>query len=123
MVPGQVVMIESQIPSVTPTELDARIKSGERLVLLDVREDHEREHCRIQAPAEVIDLHRAMSRIADRFPELALLGQPIVIYCHHGVRSLAVAQWLAAQGVKQVINLEGGIDRWSRQVDTGVPRY
>ena len=35
----------------------------------------------------------------------------------------AAAQWLAAQGVKQVINLEGGIDRWSRQVDAGVSRY
>ncbi len=116
-------MHEGAIPSVTPSELDALLRGGEGLVLLDVREDHERAHCRISAPEGVVDLHRAMSRIAGHFVELAGLGRPIVIYCHHGVRSLAVAQWLASRGVGGTINLEGGIDRWSRVVDPSVPRY
>ena len=50
-------------------------------------------------------------------------GRPLIVYCHHGVRSLATARWLVAQGIPDVANLEGGIDAWSRTVDPAVPRY
>ena len=47
----------------------------------------------------------------------------IVVICHHGVRSLSVANWLRNQGFEQAQSLRGGIDGWSREVDPTVPRY
>ena len=50
-------------------------------------------------------------------------AQPIVCFCHHGVRSLQVVAFLERQGFESVYNLAGGIDAWSLQVDPRVPRY
>ena len=47
----------------------------------------------------------------------------IVVHCHHGLRSAAAAEELRAAGFTRVINLAGGIDRWSIEVDPAVPRY
>ncbi len=49
--------------------------------------------------------------------------QRIIAVCHHGVRSLHVANWLRSQGFEEAQSLLGGIDAWSRQVDASVPRY
>jgi rhodanese-related sulfurtransferase len=48
---------------------------------------------------------------------------PVLVYCHHGVRSMHAAAWLAAQGLPGVANLSGGIDAYSREADPTVPRY
>ncbi len=47
----------------------------------------------------------------------------VVVYCHHGVRSLNTVAWLRRQGIENAVSLAGGIDRWSMEVDPGVPRY
>lgn len=47
----------------------------------------------------------------------------IVVYCHHGARSLSVVMWLREQGFANAQSLRGGIDAWSQQVDPSVPRY
>ena len=49
--------------------------------------------------------------------------QRIVVICHHGVRSLNVANWLRNQGFEQAQSLRGGIDAWARDVDSAVARY
>jgi rhodanese-related sulfurtransferase len=49
--------------------------------------------------------------------------QTLMVICHHGVRSLQVVSWLRAQGVENCFSVAGGIDRWSIEVDPGVPRY
>jgi rhodanese-related sulfurtransferase len=49
--------------------------------------------------------------------------QPIACLCHHGMRSLQVANYLAQGGFTEVVNLQGGIDAWSQQLDPSVPRY
>jgi rhodanese-related sulfurtransferase len=46
-----------------------------------------------------------------------------VVYCHHGMRSAAAADWLREQGFTRVRNLTGGIDRWSLDVDPATRRY
>jgi rhodanese-related sulfurtransferase len=51
------------------------------------------------------------------------VDQPVVVICHHGARSMQCAHFLQQQGVSPVINLRGGIDAWSAQVDATVPRY
>ena len=54
---------------------------------------------------------------------VASAAAPVIVYCHHGVRSMAVAQWLSAQGITNIYNLQGGIDAYSLQADKSVPRY
>ena len=47
----------------------------------------------------------------------------LIVFCHHGVRSLNVVHWLREQGVDACQSMAGGIDRWSLEIDSGVPRY
>jgi len=49
--------------------------------------------------------------------------RPYALLCHHGMRSEMAANWLVQQGFQQLINIEGGIDAWSHQVDPDIPRY
>jgi rhodanese-related sulfurtransferase len=66
-----------------------------------------------------------MREIAARRDEIetALTRGPLVVYCHHGVRSMAVAEWIAQQQPGQILNLKGGIEAWSLEVDPTIPRY
>ena len=62
-----------------------------------------------------------MRQIPSHLDELqaAVARGPLVVYCHHGVRSMAVAEWLAERGLAGILNLQGGIDAWSSEVDPG----
>lgn len=103
--------------TISPKELDARIKRGEGLRLIDVREPIEFELARIEG-AELLPL--------SRFNEWAHRLNPedeIVVMCHHGIRSAQVCTVLAREGFSRLYNLEGGIDRWSHEVDPSVPQY
>ncbi|APW59610.1 rhodanese-like domain-containing protein [Paludisphaera borealis] len=120
---------ESQ-PIENPSELAARairdqLAAGAPVALLDVREPAERAFASIPVPEGVVDLFVPMREVSTRLDEIreALAHGPLVVYCHHGVRSMAVARWLAAQGLGPIVNLGGGIDAWSIEVDPGVPRY
>jgi rhodanese-related sulfurtransferase len=84
--------------------------------LLDCRETFEYEAARIDG-GTLIPM-REIPTSLDRIPK----DQPVVVYCHHGNRSLNVALWLRRQGV-EASSLAGGIDRWSLEVDAAVPRY
>ena len=65
-----------------------------------------------------------MSELQERAAKLdAHRERSIVVYCHHGMRSLQVAMWLRAQGLADVQSMAGGIDQWSQTVDPSVPRY
>ncbi len=103
---------------ILPEELQRRLAAGEPARLVDVREPWEFEVCRI-AGAELIPV----GDIPAALPRLEGDEAPLIVYCHHGVRSLRVANWLRQQGVEQVQSLQGGIDRWSREIDPSVPRY
>lgn len=86
-------------------------------VLLDVREDDERETASIRP-----SLHIPMNLVPSRRAELPT-DREVIVYCHSGTRSLMVAGYLEAHGVERVANLDGGIDAWSRRIDPAVPRY
>jgi rhodanese-related sulfurtransferase len=86
-------------------------------VLLDVREAWEVEFARIEGA-----LHIPMAQIPARAGELDP-AKPIVVMCHHGMRSRQVAQWLLGQGFADVSNFDGGIAAWSAHIDPSVPRY
>ena len=104
----------------TPGEVKARIEAGERLHLIDVRQPEEYAICRING-SDLIAMNTVPAALQD-LEGKADEGTLIVI-CHHGVRSLNVANWLRGQGVSSCQSMAGGIDRWSLEVDASVPRY
>jgi rhodanese-related sulfurtransferase len=85
-------------------------------VLVDVREDWERAICAIDGAIAL-----PMQEIARRVGELPR-ERDLVIVCHSGRRSAAVASWLGQQGFR-AHNLEGGVDAWARTVDPSMRRY
>ena len=85
-------------------------------MLLDVREDVEWRIGHIPG-ARLVPL-RSLPSVLGTLP----VAREIVVYCHHGTRSRAATELLAANGYR-VSNLVGGIDRWSREVDPSIPRY
>jgi rhodanese-related sulfurtransferase len=102
---------------ISPTELAARLKRGDAIHFIDVREPEEYEVAHIEE-AELLPLSNfyAWSRTLDTEEE-------IVIVCHHGIRSAHACELLAREGFKKLNNLTGGIDLWSQEVDPNVPRY
>ena len=50
-------------------------------------------------------------------------GRRVVVFCHHGGRSLRVTNWLRQNGFPTALSMAGGIDAWSQQIDAAVPRY
>jgi len=100
-----------------PRELKERLDRGEKLLLVDVREAWEYAQCRIEG-AELIPMGTIPSNLQKLDAE-----EDVVCYCHHGVRSMDVVNWLRGQGVASAKSLAGGIDRWSAEIDPAVPRY
>ena len=96
--------------SLTPKELAEKQKKGEKLFVLDVREDDER------AAGHIPDtLHIPMGSVPLRIHEIPE-DIPVVVYCKAGGRSLRVAEFLATSGRTNIINLEGGVTRWASEV-------
>ena len=94
-------------------------------IVLDVREPWELQTASVQADGFTV-LPVPMREIPGRVAELLeSLGadHPIACLCHHGMRSLQVANYLTQSGFTEVVNLQGGIDAWSRQTDPSVPLY
>lgn len=104
---------------VSVVEVDALQKSGESFVLLDVREQHEYDATRINGSVLI-----PMSELGERVAELEPhKDEHIVVHCHHGGRSLQVTHALRQAGFTNVQNMAGGIDAWSLEIDSSVPRY
>jgi rhodanese-related sulfurtransferase len=64
-----------------------------------------------------------MREISQQFDRLEETIPLMIVFCHHGVRSLTVVSWLREQGLAECQSMAGGIDAWSREVDRTVPRY
>ncbi|HET7876993.1 MAG TPA: rhodanese-like domain-containing protein [Methylomirabilota bacterium] len=102
---------------ITPQQLKAKLDAREPLVLLDVRDDWETRLCRLEH-----SLHIPLEEIELRMEELNSQDE-IVVYCHHGIRSAAVADFLRRLGFARAVNLAGGLDLWARTVDPTMRRY
>ncbi len=104
------------IRQLSAPDLEALLKSGTAIELVDVRTEEERTIASIDG-----------SRLLDQAYHDALLlrdrNTPIVFQCHHGVRSQHAAEYFRREGFRNLYNLQGGIDAWSVLVDTSVPRY
>jgi len=114
-------LTETALPlEVTPQEIQRRMAAGEKLALLDVREPGEFQLARISG-AELIPMRTVPAELSRLDAQAD--DTPLIVFCHHGVRSLNVVHWLREQGVATCQSMAGGIDRWSLEIDPLVPRY
>lgn len=105
------------IRQVSATELKNRIGNEPQLFLLDVREPNEFAYASIKNSV-LIPLNQIPQRLGELNPQ-----QDMVVICHHGVRSQQACMYLANAGFENIANLTGGIDAWSCDCDSSVPRY
>ena len=103
--------------TITARELAAWLGQADAPVVLDVREPWEVATASLPGSLAI-----PMREIPGRLAELPA-GRPIVCLCHHGMRSAQVGMFLERQDFDSVINLTGGIDAWSHDVDPSVPTY
>lgn len=106
------------IPQIQPAEVKRLLESGENVTLLDVRQPEENAFCSL--PGSVLI---PLGELSARVVEVEATDDLVVVYCHHGIRSISGAAILAAAGLPNVASMKGGIDRWSLDVDSAVPRY
>ena len=108
---------------ITPRDTAERLRSsGTRVLLLDCRRREEWDTARIDG-AVLIPMDQLERRADELEDDEGERSREIVVYCHHGVRSLRVAATLRALGFPNVKSMAGGIDAWSVGIDPGVPRY
>lgn len=105
---------------ISPAEVKRRLDAGERVVLIDVREPEEYQVARIEG-AHLIPMRTVPANLQSI--EGMSDEADVVVFCHHGMRSLQVANWLREQGVVNSTSMAGGIDRWASEIDPAVPRY
>ena len=106
-----------KVLNIQPVELHQRLKKGDDICLIDVREEWEHSLASISGSE-----HIPLNELADRIQEI-MFEEEIAIYCHRGERTFRGAQILLESGFKKVYHLTGGIDAWSQVVDSKVPRY
>jgi monothiol glutaredoxin len=105
-----------RVKPLSAPELKKWMDAGKAFELVDVRTDEERERAKI-------DRARPLDADAEKHLKALDAATPVVFMCHHGMRSRSAAERFLEAGLKQVYNLEGGIDAWSQQVDSKVARY
>jgi sulfur-carrier protein adenylyltransferase/sulfurtransferase len=105
------------VKQISVSELKERIDQGTKPFLLDVRESHERDICKLED-----DLHMPMREIPQRWIELKS-DQETVVYCRSGQRSAQVCGFLVQNGFTNVANLQGGILAWATYVDPTMRKY
>ena len=105
----------AKVRALSVQQLKSKLDAG-GIELFDVRTPRERELAQIEG-----------ARLLDRAAQDHIMSlpkdTPLYFHCHHGVRSQQAAEFFLNQGFNEVYNVEGGIDAWSREVDSDVPRY
>lgn len=109
-------MSAQELPvEVTVQQAEELKKQG--AVIVDVRENWEFEQGHIDGA-----VHIPLGELGDRAGEVPT-DKPVVINCHHGGRSMRAVQFLRSQGHNHIANLQGGLDRWSLEIDPSIARY
>ena len=110
-------MIDYRPMEITPQELKSRLDQKENLLLIDVREPDEYDICRIEG-SKLIPMRELPGKLDELDPK-----NSIVLYCHHGMRSLQAVNWLRKQGFDKTESLQGGIEAWAEEIDPKMERY
>jgi rhodanese-related sulfurtransferase len=102
---------------ISPELVSEMVEAGENLILLDVREDWEWEKAHLEGA-----IHIPFSELDRRTEELDSQSE-IIVYCHHGDRSIDGCLLLWERGFRKIRSLTGGIEAWSELIDPTVPKY
>ena len=103
---------------ISPEDLYRRLQAGDDLQLVDVREDLEFEYCHLPG-SHLVPLSELTRRTAEIRPD-----GPVVLICHHGVRSMQALAYLQQRlGYRNLLSLRGGVAAWAEQVDPAFPTY
>jgi rhodanese-related sulfurtransferase len=116
---GSPIKLSEVTLEITPAEAKQKLADS-KTVLLDVREPQEFALAHIEGSL-LIPMNTVPAEL-QKIEGLADDGDVLVL-CHHGVRSLQVAAWLRARGRENAVSISGGIDRWSLEIDSQIPRY
>jgi molybdopterin/thiamine biosynthesis adenylyltransferase/rhodanese-related sulfurtransferase len=114
---GEEYVPATKVPEITPGEVKKMMDEKKSFVLIDVREPHEYQICRIDG-AKLIPL----GEVARRMHELSS-ADDIVVHCRSGMRSAQAVEFLMKSGFRKIHNLKGGILAWSDQVDPDIAKY
>ena len=99
-------------------EVNEHLKQANpRPLILDVREPWEHAVCHLEG-AELVPMRQIPTALEQLEPE-----RETIVVCHHGIRSLSVCRYLERMGFSKLINLEGGVAAWARDVDPGMATY
>ena len=109
----------ANVPQMSPLELKARLDNGDAPFILDVREPHEWDISNLKPLGAVLI---PQGQVLARMNELDTAHE-IVVQCRTGVRSANIVRELQKHGFKKLYNLDGGINRWAREVDPSLPTY
>tara|TARA_B100001250_G_C19146097_1_gene505901 strand:+ start:68 stop:400 length:333 start_codon:yes stop_codon:yes gene_type:complete len=110
-------MIVGKIMTLTAVELKGLMEAESSIQIIDVREPFEWDICHIKG-AQLIPVNSIPNR-----KEKINKNQKTVVYCHHGMRSQRVIDYLNIEGFDNLLNLEGGIHAWAMQVDSDMTKY
>jgi rhodanese-related sulfurtransferase len=102
---------------IAPREAKDLLALPENILFVDVREKWEYDTAHIEG-STLIPLREVPGNLA-----VFERADGVVLFCHHGMRSLDAAAWLRSQGVENARSMTGGIDRWSVEIDPRIPRY
>jgi rhodanese-related sulfurtransferase len=105
---------------ISAPEIKRLLDCGEKVHLIDVREPNEHAIASIEG-ADLIPMRNIPAELQSL--EARADSAQLIVFCHHGVRSLNVVNWLRQQGLDTAQSMTGGIDDWSLTVDPSVPRY
>ncbi len=100
----------------TPAELDARIQSGDDLLLVDTRTREEHEAVALTGSALMTQEYQR--ELFGTSPD-----RVVVLYDHTGREALDHCAWFRGHGMKNTLALAGGIDAWAKEIDSSIPRY
>lgn len=107
----------TSLPEISPQDLKKKLENNDSVFLLDVREQSEYDIVHLE-DAQLIPLNTLPHHL-DNLPS----DKEIVVYCHHGQRSLYATAFLHQNGYTKAMNLFGGIDQWAAEIDTTLRRY
>ena len=102
---------------ITVHELNKLLETNNKLQILDIREDSERDLASLAGT-----IHIKLTEIAERYQEMDK-NKNVFVMCHTGTRSQIVVKWLKSQGYNYTVNVLGGIDAWAALIDRSIRRY
>jgi rhodanese-related sulfurtransferase len=102
---------------ISPRDVKDKLARGEKILFVDVRERWEYDTSHIEGSVLI-----PLREIPANLLQLESAGE-VILFCHHGMRSMDATAWLRSQGVAAARSMAGGIDLWATEIDPNIPRY